>query len=64
MREEIERVAYELYEKSGRVDGRCLENWLEAESHVVLRGLEKAKINASPEPFVAKRRTRKLSSKP
>jgi hypothetical protein len=27
----IEMVAYELYEISGRVDGRGMENWLEAE---------------------------------
>ncbi|MFZ5997503.1 MAG: DUF2934 domain-containing protein [Nitrospirota bacterium] len=29
--EEIARLAYELYEKSGRVPGRDLENWFEAE---------------------------------
>lgn len=28
---EIARVASELYEKSGRIEGRDLENWLEAE---------------------------------
>lgn len=31
LHEEIEKAAYELYEKSGRVGGRDLENWLEAE---------------------------------
>jgi len=29
--EEIERVATELYEKSGRTEGRDVENWLKAE---------------------------------
>ena len=29
--EETVRVASELYEKSGRAEGRDLENWLEAE---------------------------------
>jgi len=29
--DEIARVAYELWEQSGRIDGRDIENWLEAE---------------------------------
>ncbi len=36
LREEIEKVAYELYEKGGRI-GRDLENWLEAEKIVMAR---------------------------
>lgn len=35
--EEIARVAHELYEKSGRVPGREIENWLEAERIVKAR---------------------------
>ena len=35
--EEISKVAYELYEKSGRADGRDQENWLEAERIVLAR---------------------------
>lgn len=35
--EEISRIAYELYEKSGRVDGRDKENWHEAERIVKSR---------------------------
>jgi hypothetical protein len=31
---EIARIASELYEKSGRIEGRDLENWLEAEKIV------------------------------
>ena len=29
--EEIAKVAYEIYEKSGYIEGRDLDNWLEAE---------------------------------
>jgi len=32
--EEIERQAYLLFEQSGRVPGRDLENWLAAEAHL------------------------------
>ncbi len=35
--EEIAKVAYELYEKSGRIAGRDMENWLEAEKVVKAR---------------------------
>ena len=34
---EIAKVARELYEKSGRVEGRDLDNWLEAEKIVKSR---------------------------
>ncbi len=34
---EIAEVARELYEKSGRIEGRDLENWLEAEKIVMQR---------------------------
>ena len=34
---EVARVAYELYVKSGRIEGHDLENWLEAEK-IVLSG--------------------------
>lgn len=35
--DEIAKVAYELYEKSGRIAGRDMENWLEAEKTVKAR---------------------------
>ncbi len=35
--DEIATLAYELYEKSGRVEGRGLDNWLEAERIVKAR---------------------------
>lgn len=31
---EISKIAYELYERSGRADGRDLDNWFEAEKIV------------------------------
>jgi len=33
--EEIAKVAYEIYEKSGYIEGRDLDNWLEAERIVM-----------------------------
>ncbi|MGQ9569516.1 MAG: DUF2934 domain-containing protein [Thermodesulfovibrionales bacterium] len=33
--DEIAKVAYELWEQSGRIDGRELDNWLEAERIVL-----------------------------
>jgi len=33
--EEIAKVAHEIYEKSGYIEGRDLDNWLEAERIVM-----------------------------
>ena len=35
--DEIGKLARELYEKSGRIEGRDLDNWLEAERIVMER---------------------------
>ncbi len=40
LHEEIKKVAYELYEKSGRIWGRDIENWLAAEKIVKARHLQ------------------------
>jgi hypothetical protein len=37
LHEEISKVAYELYEKGGRLGGRDLDNWLEAEGIIRIR---------------------------
>lgn len=37
MREEIKKIAYELYEKRGRGDGYDLDDWLKAEEIVIER---------------------------
>lgn len=43
LHDEIAKVAYELYEKSGRIEGRDLDNWLEAERIVMERYKVKGK---------------------
>lgn len=47
IREEIEKLAYELYEKSGRIHGRDLENWVEAECIVKARRAKKEAVTAA-----------------
>jgi hypothetical protein len=46
LHEEIVRVAGDLFEKSGRVGGRDLENWLEAERIVMLRHRQQQSLKA------------------
>jgi hypothetical protein len=46
-REETEKIAFELYEKSGRVDGFDQEHWFEAERLVAAR---KARKNSDVKP--------------
>jgi len=40
--QEIEKTAYELWEKGGCLPGREIENWIEAERIVTLRFAEKS----------------------
>ena len=40
--QEIEKAAYELWEKGGCLPGREIENWIEAERIVTLRFAEKS----------------------
>lgn len=42
LHDEIARIACELYEKSGRVEGRDEANWLEAERIVMTRTAKKS----------------------
>ena len=42
LHDEIARTAHELYEKSGWIPGRDLENWIEAEKIV------KSRLNGGP----------------
>ena len=44
---EIEKLAHELYEKSGGIEGRDLDNWLEAEKTVMERSASLKKKSAS-----------------
>ena len=60
LHEKIEMIAYELWEKSGRVHGRDLEHWFEAETIVKeryelkRREEEKPKEKKKPDKLVKK----------
>lgn len=59
---EIRKVAYELYERSGMIPGREVENWIKAEKIVMARYAERAKTAADAPPAkkaVAKTKTPK-----
>lgn len=55
IREEIAKVAYELYEKKGRIEGRHVEDWLEAERIVMARREGKKKSGVKRAPAARKR---------
>jgi len=42
--DEIAKIAYELYEKSGRAEGHEVVNWLEAERIIMARHREQRKL--------------------
>ena len=44
---EIAKLARELYEKSGRIEGRDLDNWLEAERIVMERYKEQEMLEGA-----------------
>lgn len=48
IRQEIEEVAYELWEKGGCLTGREIENWLEAERIVMTKYAEKVRAKEKP----------------
>ena len=50
--DEIAKIVRELYEKSGRIEGRDLDNWLKAERIVLERYNEREKTEqeAAPSP--------------
>jgi len=54
--DERRKLAYELYEKSGKIAGRDLDNWLEAEKIIIARqGGEKNPKTALSSPSKKKR---------
>lgn len=66
--DEIAQMAYELFEKSGRVEGCDLSNWLEAERIVMARhrGEEKQESFSSPKKkkvSTTKQRIKKTETK-
>ena len=38
---EINKLAYELFDRNGRIEGRDIDNWIEAEQIVFARHVEK-----------------------
>jgi hypothetical protein len=44
--DEIAKIARELFEKSGRIEGRDLDNWLEAERIVMKRYKDQERLEA------------------
>jgi hypothetical protein len=48
LHDEIAKAAYELYEKSGRIHGRDLENWINAERIVMARYAKKRRPGEEP----------------
>jgi hypothetical protein len=60
---EIEELAYELFEKSGRIEGRDLDNWLEAERIVIERYPSQKKKSASTQKETKKTAKRTLLNK-
>jgi hypothetical protein len=58
--DEIAKLARELYEKSGRVEGRDLDNWLEAERIVMERYKEQERLKEESSSST-KKKTNKTS---
>ncbi|MCX7966355.1 MAG: DUF2934 domain-containing protein [Syntrophorhabdaceae bacterium] len=66
--EEIARLAYEIFEREGRIHGRDLDHWLEAERIVISRYeaqfvAEKGQKESKEEVEEKKTKTRVKSSK-
>lgn len=63
LHQEIVKVAHDLFERSGRVEGHDLDNWLEAERIVMTQHREQeklqAKIPAKKMTLTKKERSRK-----
>jgi hypothetical protein len=59
--DEIRKLAYELYEKSGRVAGRDLDNWLEAEKMILAQ--QGAEINLETAITSSSKKKRTSTSK-
>ncbi|MCL4536019.1 MAG: DUF2934 domain-containing protein [Nitrospirae bacterium] len=61
LQDEIAKVAHELYEKSGRIGGRDMENWIEAERIVMER--HKGQKKTSSKAGAKKTETKKAETK-
>ena len=56
--DEIAKLARELYEKSGSMEGRDLDNWLEAES-IVMERYKKQEILEAEQSSSNKKKSKK-----
>ncbi len=61
--DKISKVAYELYEKSGKAECRDLDNWLEAERIVMARYGKQEKLEAESSSSLKKKKASKRSIK-
>ncbi|MBM4141542.1 MAG: DUF2934 domain-containing protein [Nitrospira sp.] len=59
--DEIRKLAYELYEKSGKIAGRDIDNWLEAEK--IIRARRGGKRNPETEQSSSPKKKRISTSK-
>lgn len=58
--DEIARIARELYEKSGKIEGRDLDNWLEAERIVMARYKEQEMLEVESSSSLKKKNIKRL----
>lgn len=63
LRDEIEKIAYELYEKKGRVHGDDFKDWLEAERIAMARYSEASKSSVETPGAVKPKRQGKATVK-
>jgi hypothetical protein len=62
IREQIEKLSYEIYEKSGRQPGRDLQNWLTAEKIVLANQAGSGSPGAAGQRRAAPARKKKQAS--
>jgi hypothetical protein len=53
--DEIAKIARNLYEKSGKIEGRDLDNWLEAERIVMERYKDQEMLEAESSSYLKKK---------
>ena len=63
LHDEIAKLAYELYEKSGKVAGRDLQNWSEAERLVLQRHMDRLRQLAEEQQSPSSKNTTKAKRK-
>jgi len=60
--DQIVKLAYELYEKSGRIEGHDLDNWLKAE-RIVMSNYAGKETDEAPKKGTSRKSTKKASKK-